>query len=162
MERLTTRTLHKAIEFASKHEYTSIVIIMDIQSSCEALRRSIMMDYDNLDSTTTGFITFQNGSYIRILSCNVSQNVRGVRGNIILIHNLVDMSVAEQIFSRMENSHHGHPGKIYTYVKGLEEYCELEIYDVSFSMPNIGYSVRDFGDLEPSSEILEYIGGLRG
>lgn len=162
MERLTARTLNKAIEFASKHEYTSIVIIMDIQSSCEALRRSIMMDHSDLNSTTTGFITFQNGSYIRILSCNNSQNVRGVRGNIILVHNLMDMIVAERSFAIMENPEHGHPRKHYMYVNGLEDYCELEISDVVFNIPYTSCSVKDLGDLEPSFEILEYIGGLVG
>ena len=164
MEPLNTRMLNKALAFAVTHEFTSIAIMMDCQASIVAMRRSLLDQYINQNECICTYdrISFSNGSTIRLYAANDAQSIRGHRSNIVLVHSLVTDPLSISHIQTVENSQHGQLGKSYTYVHGLNDYCEIEIYDTGFSPPDTGCFVYDFGDFEPSSEILDYIGGLCG
>ena len=161
MEPLNTRTLAKAIEFAYKHEFTSIAIMLDCRTSVVALRHSIS-DQHLICASTYDRLLFANGSSIRLYAINDGQNIRGHRSNIVLVHSLVTDPLSLAHIQMVESSQHGHPGKSYMYINGLDDYYELDINDPAFKFTHTSYPVQDLGDLEPSLEILEYIGGASG
>lgn len=163
MEPLNTRMLNKALGFAVTHEFTSISIMMDCRASLVAMRRLLTDQYINQNECTCTYdsIAFSNGSTIRLYAANDTRSLRGHRSNIVLVHSLVTDPLFLGRIQMIEHSQHGHPGKIYKYVYGFENYCELVIDSVAFDPQNTGCPMYDFGDFEPSTEILEYIGGWK-
>ena len=164
MEPLNRHTLNKALGFAAEHEFTSIAIVLDIPSSVAAMRRSLVAQHLNLSecTCTRDRITFSNGSSIRLYDAGSEGRMRGHRSNIVLIHALITDAQAISRIEIMENPQHGHPGRIYKYVDAFRDYRDLIIDEVAFDSQKATYYAQDFGDLEPSSEILEYLGGLCG
>lgn len=124
MERLTGRNLRHAIEFATEHERTSIAILMDTRTSAVAMYRDILSEYRNLHGQADRIINFSNDSILRIYSVGDTRNVRGLRSNIVLLHNLVDFRDAYTNFDLVENHEHGHPGRLVYYDAETERYVE--------------------------------------
>ena len=164
MEQLNARNLRMALGFAAEHDHTSIAIVLDCMSSVVAMRRSIENQYLNMYEciSTRDSITFPNGSIIRLHTLNNEWNNRGYRSNIVLVHSLIANQHTLERIRTIENPQHGHPGIVYQYIGGIERYCELIVEHVSFEPTNKSDAVQDFGSFEPSSEILDYIGGLYG
>lgn len=163
MEQLNERNLSMALGFAAEHDHTSIAIILDCMMPVTAIRRWIER-YLNLSECDCGrnSIAFSNGSIIRIHTLNEEWNNRGYRSNIVLVHSAITNHHTLSRIQTIENSQHGHPGRVYQYFNGIERYCEFMIHHVSFEPTNKEDIVKDLGRLEPSLEILDYIGGLRG
>lgn len=160
MERLTGKTLRRAIEFAAEHENTSIGIIMDRLTSAVALRREILDEYRNLSRLARDTILFSNGSRIRLFPLDGNQNVRGQRSNIVLVHSLATMLNMDSVFGRLESPWHGHQDYAVFYDAFTERYVEVRKgYTQCFQAKE---KPQDFGEITPSSEILEYIGGTCG
>lgn len=160
MERLTGRTLRRAIEFAAEHENTSIGIIMDRLTSAVALRREILDEYQNLIRLSRDTMLFSNGSRIRLFPLDGVQNVRGQRSNIVLVHSLATMLNMDSVFGRLESPWHGHPDYAVFYDSFTERYFESRVGFAQYSHSR--EEPQDFGEITPSLEILEYIGGASG
>ena len=160
MERLTGRTLRRAIEFAAEHENTSIGIIMDCLTSAVALRREILDEYRNLNRFAGDTILFSNGSRIKLFPLDGDQNVRGQRSNIVLVHSLATMLNMDSVFGRLESPWHGHQDYAVFYDSFTERY--VEVRNGFAQCLQSKEEPQDFGEITPSLEILEYIGGASG